>query len=307
MFSNSVWSILLIAAQVAAAPARPVARGTILLDSNPTRSDLADVSANVLQQLTLFAEYSTATYCSSNLQSTGNSLTCAAGNCPTVEAASTKTLYEFENQADYGDVAGYVAADSTNKLLVVAFRGTTSADTWIANLNFAADDIDSVCSGCEAHGGFWQAWGSVADTLTAEIESAAKEYPDYTLVFTGHSFGGAMATLGATVLRNAGHTIELYTYGSPRVGNTALAEYITAQGSLFRVTHTDDIVPNLPPTTFGFSHPSPEYWITSDNGETVTTSDIQVVKGIDSTEGNAGTVWIDGTAAHGWYIIQMGC
>jgi hypothetical protein len=52
-----------------------------------------------MQQLTLFAEYSTATYCSSNLHSTGNNLTCSAGNCPTVEAASTKTLHEFEEYA----------------------------------------------------------------------------------------------------------------------------------------------------------------------------------------------------------------
>jgi hypothetical protein len=91
------------------------------------------------------------------------------------------------------------------------------------------------------------------------------------------------------------------------VGNTALAEYITAQGSPFRVTHTNDIVPKLPPTIFGFSHPSPEYWITSDNGETVTTSDIQVVEGIDSQEGNAGTALVDSIDAHGWYIVQMGC
>lgn len=120
-----------------------------------------------------------------------------------------RTSADSRSQADYGDVAGYLAADFTNKLLVVAFRGTTTADTWIANLNFATDDISSVCGGCEAHGGFWQAWGSVADALTAEIESAVNEYPDYALVFTGHSFGAAMATLGATVLRNAGHTIEL--------------------------------------------------------------------------------------------------
>lgn len=92
---------------------------------------------------------------------------------------------------------------------MASFRGSRTTDTWIANLNFGLDEVESVCSGCEAHGGFWKAWGSVADKLTAQVESAVAEYPDYTLVFTGHSFGGAMATLGATVLRNAGHSIQL--------------------------------------------------------------------------------------------------
>ena len=87
------------------------------------------------------------------------------------------------------------------------------------------------------------------------------------------------------------------------MGNEALAAHITSQG-LYRATHTDDIVPKLPPKLFGFSHASPEYWITSGNGVTVTTSDIQVIQGIDSTDGNDGTL-LDSTSAHGWYIIGI--
>lgn len=80
-----------------------------------------------------------------------------------------------------------------------------------------------------------------------------------------------------------------YPFGSPRVGNEELAEYITGQGTLYRTTHTDDIVPKLPPGTWGYSHPAPEYWITSDNGATVTTGDVEVIQGTNSTAGNAGT------------------
>ena len=56
----------------------------------------ADISADALQQLNFFAEYSAASYCTNNINSTGNKLTCSAGNCPMVEAATTKTIYEFE-------------------------------------------------------------------------------------------------------------------------------------------------------------------------------------------------------------------
>jgi triacylglycerol lipase len=93
-------------------------------------------------------------------------------------------------------------------LIVVSFRGSRTLDTWIANLDFGKDSID-LCSGCEVHGGFWRSWEVVADDITSGIESALAAYPGYTVVFTGHSFGAAIATLGAAQLRNAGYAIEL--------------------------------------------------------------------------------------------------
>ena len=88
------------------------------------------------------------------------------------------------------------------------------------------------------------------------------------------------------------------------MGNKALAEYITSQGSLYRATHTNDIVPKVPPISLGFSHPSPEYWITSGDDVTVTASDIKVIEGIDSRSGNAGAFG-ESTSAHSWYIIDI--
>jgi triacylglycerol lipase len=81
-------------------------------------------------------------------------------------------------------------------------------------------------------------------------------------------------------------------------------QYITDQGSNYRVTHTNDIVPRLPPMAFGFSHTSPEYWITSDNNVTPSTSDIQVIEGVGSREGNAGE-GIQLSESHSWYIIEI--
>ena len=260
-----------------------------------------------------------------------------------MEKAETNTLYEFSQYVDdatcrytrekltiapslrtteFGDVAGFLAVDTTNQLLVLSFRGTRSVDTWIANLDFAQEDIHDVCDGCSAHGGWWKSWQSVVDVLPSKIEAAVADYPDYKLVFTGHSFGGALAILGGTALRNAGYTIDLvrasntiecshamltgiqYPFGSPRVGNEELAEYITAQGTLYRTTHTNDVVPKLPPGTWGYSHPAPEYWITSDNGATVTTGDVEVIQETNSTAGNAGTLG-GSVLAHQAYFVNI--
>ncbi|KUM60987.1 hypothetical protein ACN42_g6149 [Penicillium freii] len=282
-----IWSIAALAIVTVAAPSRSVPR---------------DVSSSVLDKLTLFSQWAAASYCTNNDNSTGDAVSCEAGNCPLVESADTTTLYEFNESCSYGDVAGFLAVDKTNKLLVVSFRGSRTLKTWIANINFGLTDASSICSDCEAHSGFLESWEVVADDLTSKIEAAQTTYPGYTLAITGHSFGGALATLGGTVLRNAGYKPNVYTYGQPRVGNEALAEYTTNQGSLWRVTHESDLVPKVPPSHIGFSHASPEYWITVDNDVTVTSSDIDVIEGVGSKAGNAGTTLDPSIDDHKWYF-----
>ena len=183
------------------------------------------MSTDVLNQLTRFSQWAAASYCTNNNDSTGDALSCEEDNCPLVESADTISLYEFDKYeinlqsrsqlfintvspirvCSYGNVAGFLAADKTNKLLVVSFRGSRSISTWIANINFGLTDASSICSDCEAHSGFLESWETVADDLTAKIKAAQTTYPGYTLVLTGHSFGAALATLGGSVLRNAGY------------------------------------------------------------------------------------------------------
>jgi Predicted lipase len=114
----------------------------------------------------------------------------------------------FQSTSDYGDTTGFLAVDETNELIVLSFRGSSSLDNWIADLDFIKTDVD-LCDGCEAHKGFWKSWESVADAVTAQIDSALSTYSGYTLVITGHSLGAAVATLAGTALRNSGYTLEL--------------------------------------------------------------------------------------------------
>jgi hypothetical protein len=82
---------------------------------------------------------------------------------------------------------------------------------------------------------------------------------------------------------------------------------MTSQGSLWRTTHTDDIVPRIPPELFGYAHASPEYWITSADDVTVTDADIEEVVGVNSNDGNAGES-DESISAHKWYFMEIsGC
>ena len=135
--------------------------------------------------------------------------------------------------------------------------------------------------------------------------------PDYQLVVAGHSLGAGIATLAAADLRTKGHpSTALYAFASPRVANPALAKFITAQQNNHRFTHIDDPVPKLPLLAMGYVHVSPEYYITSGNNVTVTTSDIKVLEGEVNWNGNTGTGIPSLTAfdAHHWYFEEAdGC
>ncbi|PCH06628.1 Lipase, class 3 [Penicillium occitanis (nom. inval.)] len=268
---------------VAAAP-KPIHRRTI--------------PPSLLDNLDLFAQYSAAAYCSANLETTGTALACNVGNCPAGADESSSS--------SFGDATGYVAVDESNEYIILSFRGSSNLENWIANLDIPLIDVSSICSGCTVHEGFWDTWETVASDVTSQIESALSTYPNYTLVATGHSLGGALAAIAATVFRASGYTVQLYNYGQPRIGNLALADFITSEtsGTNYRVTHSDDIVPKLPPELLGYHHFSPEYWITSNDNVTLTDSDVVEIQGVDSTAGNDGTSG-DSIDAHSWYFVSI--
>jgi hypothetical protein len=123
---------------------------------------------------------------------------------------------------------------------------------------------------------------------------------------TGHSLGAAVATIAGAYLRKNGFPCAIYTYGSPRVGNAAFANYVTAQsGGTYRITHLDDPVPVLPSLDLGYHHTSPEYWLSDGTSTTVNyaVSDIKICTGISSTSCNAGQSGVSSDfTAHDYYF-----
>lgn len=104
--------------------------------------------------------------------------------------------------------------------------------------------------------------------------------------------------------------MDLYTYGSPAVGNDKFADFVTAQpGAEYRVTHFDDPVPRLPPLFLGYRHTSPEYWLDDGNATTVdyTLSDITVCEGNANVSCNGGTGGFDTTAHNYYFEHTAGC
>jgi predicted lipase len=197
---------------------------------------------------------------------------------------------------------------------VVVFRGTYSVRNWIADLEIDLVDT-SICSSCMVHDGFNQAFLERQSTVLDAVNSARAAHPSYALVITGHSLGAAVATITGAYFRSIGLNCDIYTYGSPRVGNEAFANFVssTSQGSIYRITHLNDPVPQLPPGgslawLTNYYHTTPEYWLSGGSYDTVNyaISKIQVCTGINP-EGCAESVamWDTDVLSHAYYLCSI--
>lgn len=290
------------------------------------------VTQTQLDSFHYFAQYAAAAYCANNDDNSPGPISCINNVCPALAAAKAVTVLEFDkyvstlfpisytaNTPSSGpsnspDLFGYVATDPSRSLIVVVFRGSYSVRNWIANLRIALVDTP-ICNSCRVHDGFNQAWLERQSAIIKAVNSAMAAHPSYALVITGHSLGAAVATIAGAYFRSVGHNCDIYTYGSPRVGNNAFANYAssTSQGSIYRITHLNDPVPQLPPGgniawLTNYYHTTPEYWL-SDGSVTTNnygTGDVKVCQGTN-TQDCAGSVpmWDCNIFSHAFYFESI--
>ncbi|KAE8391118.1 putative feruloyl esterase A [Aspergillus alliaceus] len=174
------------------------------------------------------------------------------------------------------DINGWVLRDDSRQEIVTVFRGTGSEKNLQLDTNYTQAPFDTLpqCSGCAVHGGYYVGWISVKDQVEYLIQQQASQYPSYSLAITGHSLGASMAAISAAQLSATYNNVTVYTFGEPRTGNQAYASYIdeTFQATnpdttkFYRVTHTNDGIPNVPPTSQGYVHHGAEYWSVEPHG-----------------------------------------
>lgn len=163
------------------------------------------------------------------------------------------------------DTHGYIGYQPNNKAITVVYRGSESFQNWLSDLDAVLTRYP-LCDNCEVHKGFYGAEQVVVPNVISEVWRLQKKYPEYNVYVTGHSLGAAIATLTAADLSHMGvKNVKLFNYGSPRVGNTAFADfYPSIVDSVSRVTHHKDIVPHVPMHE-RFTHIAGEYYEADDS------------------------------------------
>ncbi len=168
-----------------------------------------------------------------------------------------------------GDLPGLGALTDTEVIvarnvdtddLVVSFRGTEFSNPLdvLTDLNaipvpWVLPDGRTVSNA--VHGGFAGAYVAVRDQLMSVLRQEQRASGDGTRVyFTGHSLGGALATIGSIdlvddLMRLGYQRTEVvtYTYGAPRSLSTAMSNHHASFVPVsFAVVNPHDPVPHLP-------------------------------------------------------------
>lgn len=174
-----------------------------------------------------------------------------------------------------------ILTDGTSATIV--FRGSDSSEDWETDFDSTLERTQfdqkvirelivapqektypyagSSSSGALMHRGFVAAYFSVRDQIHDYIRNSAVS----SVVATGHSLGGALATLCAVDIQynfSDKVTIEAYTYGAPNVGNDGFRDsYNQRVPNSYRVIHGMDLVPELPRWWQGYRSVDKEFRI----------------------------------------------
>ena len=176
---------------------------------------------------------------------------------------------------------GYVAVGGDPPTAVVALRGTATTLEWWDDLQWNLVPFTQVSDGGNVAQGFWDIYNTFGTmipgqqastpapaTFAPDVARAATEGlaadvdpadlpvdvdpADLPMVVTGHSLGGALATLlVADLSANTALQPQAWTFASPKVGDaTFAARYGSLSTVSWRIHNLVDVVPYFPIDVF---------------------------------------------------------
>jgi triacylglycerol lipase len=146
----------------------------------------------------------------------------------------------------------YIIYDRKQKTVYITFRGTDDLKDWAYNLDINMEEItitspllmDTKVKPL-VHSGFLTKFKA----LSSKIETSLDAFDFSTMVISGHSLGGALATIGSIhfQLMYPSVSITLYVFGSPRCGNKEFTKLVEEKIDKYcRIVNETDPVNELP-------------------------------------------------------------
>ncbi len=161
----------------------------------------------------------------------------------------TEQIYRDENKnAD-------IILNSEKQYICVVFRGTTEPVDWRRNFQFCQHKIKNKIA---IHLGFCKQLftNNLFVNVYSRLSALLEQNPTYDLFISGHSSGGAIATLFGYLIspEMRDRQIQIVSFASPRIGNLAFKRDFNQRTNLkhWRITNQHDCIPKIP--YFGFHH-----------------------------------------------------
>ena len=116
--------------------------------------------------------------------------------------AQKPLLFQFSKNVSqtewlsYLNLKNYVFGFKTLRKVVIAFRGTEDMTDARIDMQFSFDAFDSsLDQNIHVHSGFKTQYQSIKDKVRQYVSDKCDQYHPRQLLITGHSLGGALATL----------------------------------------------------------------------------------------------------------------
>ncbi|VDK47122.1 unnamed protein product [Anisakis simplex] len=208
------------------------------------------------------------------------------------------TLPRLASSTPEDTCSGFTAVSHQRKAIIVSFRGTTTTkQLWLEGVESVFRYKVKMPSGGEVSKYFFDATNILwQNGMMQDVFELHGNHSDYEIWVTGHSLGGAMASIAAEMIAEspkiARDQIKLVTFGQPRIGDETYAVHHDKMAFLiermelqsivlskkirffvedsitnfqlpysYRVTHSKDLVPHLPPQKFeNYRHHGNEIW-----------------------------------------------
>ncbi len=150
------------------------------------------------------------------------------------------------------DTQGFIAKDENR--IIIAFRGTSSLKDAITDISIVKVRYPKIPRWFfkpRIHKGFLHAYLSIKDEVLNILKEETKS-KSFKIYCTGHSLGGALATIMALEIKKLLKIDPvLYTYGAPKVGNRWFVRHYNRRvKNSYRIVNDDDPVPQLPALSF---------------------------------------------------------
>jgi len=172
----------------------------------------------------------------------------------------------FANQSEKAtDRFGFVI--SNEHYSIIAFRGSSTSADWIHDFIAQQIEFPYVNNIGATHKGFTEIYSTVRESMFEHIAALPEHKPLY---ITGHSLGGALATLAAIdIMCNSPISqVSVYTYASPRVGDPHFVkQYNYIVPVHWRFQNKYDIVPHLPTLVYYSAQTEQTYFYLHVKGE----------------------------------------
>jgi predicted lipase len=166
----------------------------------------------------------------------------------------------------------FTAVTHSNKAIIISFRGSEDLEGIMEIIDVIKVPPTAEFGGkAKVNHYFYNAFNDLwTSGIKDDFLSLKNKNPNYELWITGHSLGGAMASLAAATIATSNlfplDKIKLVTFGEPRIGDKTYAElHDSLIPYAYRIIHNHDIFPHEPPSwIYGYQHHKSEVWYNND-------------------------------------------